>query len=215
VVRSFTARFEREAAAHVRAGGHAIVWDGAPLDGSPAEPSARLVVPRPKPGDVHDLGRWAMLDIGRWGHSIVRRGPMKGLAFMRVPDDAIAIVRERVERDSVIAGATTPMLLDCLACASCCKANEVVLEKRDVARFRRAGRPELARKPYTRRERDGRVVLVLRRDERCQHLGRDNKCGIYAIRPDACSTFPAGSEGCLYSREEELGIFEGASVATM
>jgi Fe-S-cluster containining protein len=201
VVRSFTMRFEREAAAHVRAGGHAIVWDGAE--------SARLVVPVPKRGDVHDLGKWAMLDIGRWGYSVVRRGPMKGLAFMRVPEDAIDIVRERVDRDSSIAGSTTAMKLDCLACGACCRANEVVLEARDVARFRRAGRAELARKPYARRERDGRVVLVLRRDKRCQHLGRDNKCDIYAIRPDACSTFPMASEGCLYSREEELGIFEG------
>jgi len=87
VVRSFLARFDREAARHVRAGGHAIVWD--------APDRARLVVPLPKPGDVHDLGRWAMLDIGRWGYSLVRRGPMRGLAYMRVPDDAIEIVRAR------------------------------------------------------------------------------------------------------------------------
>ena len=45
---------------------------------------------------------------------------------------------------------------------------------------------------------------------RCKHLGDDNRCGIYPIRPDACSTFPAGSECCLSSREEEMGIVDGA-----
>jgi Fe-S-cluster containining protein len=44
----------------------------------------------------------------------------------------------------------------------------------------------------------------------CRHLGKDNKCAIYPIRPDACSQFPMGSECCLFAREEELGILDGA-----
>lgn len=203
VVRSFVARFEREAAAHVRAGGHAIVWD------TPS--SARLVVPRPKKGDVRDLGRWALLDLDRWGFAVVKRGPMKGLAFMRVPAAALDVVRARTERDSAIPGATCVMLLDCLACGACCRDNKVVLEAVDVKRFERGGRGELTRPPYTRRDRDGRVVLTLRKDKRCRHLGDDNRCDVYALRPDSCSHFPQGSEGCLYSREEELGIYEGAA----
>jgi Fe-S-cluster containining protein len=128
---------------------------------------------------------------------------------MRVPKGALSVVRDRVERDSVHAGATRRMRLDCLACGACCRANNVILGKRDIARFKRAGRSELAREPYARRKRDGRVVLRLKKNGRCQHLANDNKCGIYAIRPDACSQFPVASEGCLFSREEELGIVDG------
>jgi len=62
-----------------------------------------------------------------------------------------------------------------------------------VERFERAGRGDLLRPPYSRR-RDGRLVLTLRKDGRCHHLGADNRCGVYAARPDACSTFPAPSE---------------------
>ena len=81
---------------------------------------------------------------------------------------------------------------------------------RNVARFESAGRGELARPPYARRD-DGAVVLVLQRDKRCKHLGDDNKCGIYTIRPESCSSFPVGSECCLSSREEEMGIVDGAT----
>ena len=75
----------------------------------------------------------------------------------------------------------------------------------DRARFRKAGRADLLEKPYSRRNKDGKLVLTLTRERRCKHLARDNKCGIYAIRPDACSMFPAGSECCIYSRSDEHG----------
>ena len=110
-------------------------------------------------------------------------------------------------RDSVHPGPTRELELDCLDCGACCKDNRVELDDADVARFERAGRGELARPPYAKRE-DGSVILVLRKDRRCKHLAEDNKCGIYAIRPDACSTFPAGSECCLSAREEEMGILD-------
>jgi Fe-S-cluster containining protein len=179
------------------------VWD--------AQEWARFVVPRPADGDDHDLGRWAMLDMGRWNFAIVKRGPMNGLAFMRVPRELLEIVRHRTERDSSLPGPTHAMRLDCLACGACCRANEVVLEDVDVERFEKAGRGELAKRPYTRRHRDGRVILTLRKDGRCHHLADDNRCDIYALRPEACSTFPVASEGCLFSREDELGIYEGAA----
>src|SRR5262249_40869446 len=116
----------------------------------------------------------------------------------------------RAERDSVFPGPTRTMILDCLACGACCKENEVVLEDEDLERFAGAGRTELARRPLARRRKDGRLVLVLLKNKRCRHLGGDNRCGIYPIRPNACSEFPAGSECCLFSREEELGIVDGA-----
>jgi len=58
---------------------------------------------------------------------------------------------------------TRAMELDCLECGACCKDNRVVLDDVDIARFDEAGRGELARPPYARRD-DGSVVLVLRKD---------------------------------------------------
>jgi Fe-S-cluster containining protein len=201
VVRTYTLPHVERAAAWVRAGGHAIVWIAAR--------KARFVFPRPAKGDEHDLGWWAVLDLGKSEYKIARRGPFEGMAFIAVPHDCYSIIRERAERDSIHPDPTRAIDLDCLACGSCCKANSVELEEQDIERFEKAGRPELLRPPYARR-RDGRLVLTLRKDKRCHHLGADNRCAVYAFRPDACSTFPAGSECCLSSREEEMGILDGA-----
>jgi Fe-S-cluster containining protein len=201
VVRTYTLPHVERAAAWVRAGGHAVVWIAAR--------KARFVFPRPAKGDEHDLGWWAVLDLGKSEYKIARRGPFEGMAFIAVPHDCYSIIRERAERDSIHPDPLRAIDLDCLACGSCCKANSVELEDPDIERFEKAGRPELLRPPYARR-RDGRLVLTLRKDKRCHHLGDDNRCAVYAFRPDACSTFPAGSECCLSSREEEMGILDGA-----
>lgn len=200
VVRSFKSPYFDEAAAWVRGGGHAVVWL------TPRK--ARLVFPRPPEGDDLDLGRWSALDIGISDHVVATRGTFEGMAYVRVPHDCYSIVRDRVHRDSVHELPVRDIDLDCLACAACCKDNCVELEDVDVQRFESAGRGELAKPPYARRD-DGMLVLVLQRDKRCKHLADDNKCGIYAIRPAACSTFPPGSECCLSAREEELGIVDG------
>jgi hypothetical protein len=186
----------------VRRGGHALVWV------TPRK--ARLVFERPRRGDDFDLGWWAVLDLGRSRYETARAGPFSGLALLRVPHDCYSIVRDRVARDAIHPGPTREIDLDCLACAACCKGNRVELEEADVERFNRAGRRELAEPPYARRD-DGHVVLVLRKDKSCKHLGNDNRCGIYLFRPDACSTFPPGSECCLSAREEELGIVDGVA----
>jgi hypothetical protein len=85
-----------------------------------------------------------------------------------------------------------------------------MLLKQDIERFRQGGRHDLLARPYSRRT-DGKLVLTLLRNKACRHLGRDNKCGIYALRPDACSSFPVGSECCLFAREEELGVYDGVA----
>jgi hypothetical protein len=185
----------------VQAGGHAVVWL--------STRKARLVFPRPREGNDFDLGRWSVLDLGRSDYRVATRGAFAGMAYLRVPHDCYSIVRERIVRDSVHPGPTREVMLDCLACAACCKDNRVELDDEDVTRFERAGRAELARPPYARRE-NGTIVLLLRRDKRCKHLGEQNQCAIYEIRPNACSTFPPGSECCLSAREEEKGIVDGA-----
>ncbi len=203
LVRSFVARFVREAAAHVKAGGHAVVWDG--------ERSARLVFRPPARGDMTDLGRWALLDLGLSRFRVPSGGALQGLAVARVPRDCLEIVRARAERDSVHPGATRWMTLDCLHCAACCTHNRVELTRRDLLRWRRAGRPELARQPLATVRSDGKRVLSLLRSGDCRHLHASpagKSCDIYALRPDACREFPPGSEGCLFSREEELGLVD-------
>ena len=202
VVRSYTWPHRARAAAWVRAGGHALVWRAAR--------TARLVFGRPGAGDENDLGLWSILDLGRSEYFVSYRGPFAALAQLRVPHDCYGIVRQRVERDSCHPGPTRQLQLDCLECGACCKDNRVELEDEDLARFAQGGRRDLSRLPYARRD-DGRLVLVLRKDKRCKHLADDNRCAVYALRPNACRTFPPASECCLSSREEEMGILDGAT----
>jgi hypothetical protein len=151
-----------------------------------------------------------LLEIVKKRWQVAKEGALRGMATFRVPVDCTDIVRRRAERDSVFPGSTRTLDLDCLACGACCKDNEVILEQRDITRFERTGLARLLSPPWSRRK-DGKMVLTLRKDKRCHHLHDDNKCGIYAQRPSACSQFPPGSECCLFSREEELGIIDGAS----
>ena len=203
IVRAFQAQFEAEAAAHVRAGGHAILWT------SPRR--GRIVFQAPRGPEDRDLGYWAILDMGRTEWFRMKTGALRGLAVAAVPRDCVDLVKGRVERDSIHRDATRVMLLDCETCAACCRDNRVELEEQDIERFERANRPELAKPPYTRK--DGKkVVLRLLRSRACRHLGADLRCGIYEIRPEPCRVFPPGSEGCLYAREAELGILDGAPI---
>ena len=193
----------------MRAGGHALVWDD--------DARVRLVFSPPpkkskKKGDTpkEDLGVWSLLDLGVHRFRREKSGALRGLAVARIAKDALDIVRRRALRDSVHPSATRTLHLDCEACAACCRDNEVILEPVDFERFAEAGRQDLGRPPYTRKDGD-RVVLRLLRSRNCRHLGADKRCGIYELRPDSCRSFPMGSESCLYSREVELGVVDGAS----
>ena len=202
IVRSFKQPFTDRAVAWVNLGGHAVLWE------SPSR--ARLVVSAPKKGDKYDLGVWAMLDLGKSTWRVQASGPLAGLATTRVPLDCHDIVRGWATRDSIHEGPTRTMKLDCLACGACCRDNDVVLERVDVLRIERGGRPELLKPPFSRRRSDGKLVLKLAPTKDCQQLGADNKCAVYDVRPDACRDFPMGSECCLYARDAEMGIFDGA-----
>lgn len=204
IVRSFKAKYSREAAAHVRAGGHAIVWED--------EDSALLVFGEPKEGDEADFGLWAVYDLGKWRWRVEKSGELEGLATSLVPKSCHWIVKARAERDSVHRGAKRKVAFDCTKCAACCCDNEVILDKADIDRFKQGGRPELAKAPYARRDRKGRLVLTLLESKRCRHLEPSNRCGIYAIRPHSCSEFPMGSECCLFARADGLGLHDGAKV---
>lgn len=204
VVRSFNSRQWRVAAVHARRGGHAVVWEH--------RTRARLLLPCPKEDDPKDLAYHAILDLGKQRYRVSQRGVTKGLALTLVPRECNEIVRDRIARDKVHRGATRKLTLDCVSCAACCFSNRVVLDDADLARFRGAGREHFAQQPYVRRS-GGEIVLRLAPDKACLHLRADNRCGIYAIRPEMCRTFPVGSECCLSARAEEYDLYDGARPA--
>jgi Fe-S-cluster containining protein len=201
VVRSFPAQHLRQAAAHVRGGGHAVLWE--------TDSRARLLLPVPDEDDPMDLALFSILDLGKQRYDIVQEGVARGLAIALVPRDCNDIVRRRVERDAVHPGHVRRLRLDCLACGACCTKNRVVLDKGDVARLQAAERSDLLRMPYARRQ-DGKLVMRLTGDGRCQHLQRQNLCGIYELRPTMCRDFPVASECCLSARAEEFDLHDGA-----
>jgi Fe-S-cluster containining protein len=199
--RSFTERFIANAAEHVRAGGHALVWRK-----GPAKPVGWIVVPCGPDGEVTELGYWSMLALDKRTYDVIPRGPAKGLATLRVPRDLEWAVEEWCERDAKWRGAMRELELDCVACSACCRRNRVELDADDFQRWHDAGRDDLRGRAYTRTDK-GKVVLRLKKDGGCVHLN-GTLCGIYSVRPDNCSMFPAGSEPCLGSREEEFGLVD-------
>ena len=161
IVRSFKRKFTKEAAAHVRAGGHAIVWEN---DGR-----ALLLFQDPPDDQPDDFGAWAVYDLGKFKWHTHERGAFKGLASTLIPRDCLWIAKRRTERDSIHPGATRKMDINCMDCAACCRDNEVILQDEDIERFKAAGRPELAKPPFAKRV-DGRMVLTLLDNKRCRHL---------------------------------------------
>ena len=208
VWRSFTQRFIANAAAHVRKGGHAMVWRK-----GPSTPIAWMLAPCDAKGNIPELSLWSMLALEKSTYEVVTRGPAKGLAIMRIPRAYEQAVEEWCERDSMWTETTRWVEFDCLECGACCRDNKVVLYDEDYARWHAADRDDLAGRAYLRNEK-GRVMLKLRRVEGkpCVHLLSDNKCHIYELRPFNCSSFPVGSEPCLESRRDGLKIVDGAPI---
>jgi Fe-S-cluster containining protein len=200
VWRKFRARWLARAATHVRRGGHAVIERD---DGG-----VELLLGVGEDGKITELGLWSVLAIEQQRWRRVKDGPAKGLASVKVRDAFGGSVVDWCDRDSVHAGSTRRIELDCLECGACCHQSNVVLDEDDFARWREAGRKDLFDKAYLKKK-NGRVTLRFLENGRCRNLGRDNKCGIYAIRPDNCSVFVVGSECCLAAREDTLKIRDG------
>jgi len=201
VWRRFRTRWLARAAAWVRAGGHAAILD------ERGDVSVLLSVN--ERGTLPELSLWALLSIDQRRWRRVKDGPAEGLAKARIKPQYLRAVLDWCERDSMHEDPTRVLELDCVACAACCHDADVVLEERDLERFRSAGRRDLAGRAYVRRAKDGRVTLRLSESGRCKLLGPDKHCTIYEIRPDNCRAFVTGSEACLSARDETLGIRDG------
>lgn len=190
VWRFYHPRFEAKAAAHVRAGGHAVLRE-----------THRWTLLLPcDDGAIGELSAWALMDLELGDFDVCEAGAREGLAAVELPEDRWEMVAHWCERDSVHPRSVTDETLDCQACAMCCRDNDVLLDEEDLAAWRAAGRAELAGDAYTRVEGE-RVKLRVLASGDCVHLA-GNDCGIYALRPSNCRAFPAGSECCLSAREE-------------
>jgi len=200
--RRFQRRFLTRAAAHVREGGLAAIVD----EGENIE----ALLPVDEKGKITELGLWALLAIEQRRWRRVKEGPAEGLAATKIAPDYVGVVLDWCARDAVHEGPTRAMEIDCTACAACCHEANVVLEEKDLERFRAGGRKELAGRDYVRRALDGKMTLRFAKDGRCQMLGQDKRCTIYSLRPDNCRAFVAGSEACLAAREDTLGWRDGA-----
>ncbi|MFN8310576.1 MAG: YkgJ family cysteine cluster protein [Chitinophagales bacterium] len=80
--------------------------------------------------------------------------------------------------------------IDCLDCANCCKTMTPTFTKAEVKRI--AAHFNLTYDQYFKKylkidDDNGDIVNI---NQPCQHLRKDNKCAIYAIRPGDCSGFP-------------------------
>jgi uncharacterized protein len=206
VWRRYAPRFLEEAAGYVRAGGFAAIVH--------AEREIEMLLGVDELGEPTEFALWAVLALEQQRTRVVTSGPAKGLRVARVGRHSLEAVLDWCERDSVHPGPTRRIRLDCLDCAACCHDSNVILYDDDLARFKEGGRPDLLTSKYIKRSRDGKVRLRFVSKGPCQHLKRDNKCAIYALRPFNCSVFPMGSEACLAARESTLSIRDGASAAT-
>lgn len=81
--------------------------------------------------------------------------------------------------------------VDCLSCANCCKSMTPTFTVKDIKRISaHFGMTPTAFKEkwlfYEKRDKDWQ-----NKQQPCQFLDlKDNKCSIYAVRPEDCSGFP-------------------------
>lgn len=79
--------------------------------------------------------------------------------------------------------------IDCLSCANCCKTTSPIFRDRDIDRIAKhlKMRPSELIEKHLRLDQDGDYVL---QSSPCTFLLPDNRCSIYDVRPQACSTYP-------------------------
>ncbi len=79
--------------------------------------------------------------------------------------------------------------IDCLTCANCCKTTGPLFTQTDINRIAKHFKMKTAAfiDTYLRIDEDQDYVL---QTVPCPFLGADNYCGIYEVRPKACSEYP-------------------------
>jgi uncharacterized protein len=79
--------------------------------------------------------------------------------------------------------------INCLVCANCCKTTSPIFYQKDIERAAKALKlkPGEFLQTYLEMDEEGDFVL---KTAPCPFLDKDNYCGIYANRPDACREYP-------------------------
>lgn len=79
--------------------------------------------------------------------------------------------------------------IDCLQCANCCKTTGPLFTQNDINRIAKnfKMKPASFIDTYLKVDEDKDYVL---QTVPCPFLGADNYCGIYEVRPKACSDYP-------------------------
>lgn len=79
-------------------------------------------------------------------------------------------------------------VVDCTACAKCCRALVIAPDYRDVSRLAESVNLETHefRKKYMRLDSEGDLVM---RQRPCPFL-RSNRCSVYEARPNLCRRYP-------------------------
>ena len=78
--------------------------------------------------------------------------------------------------------------IDCLDCANCCKTMSPTYKKSDVKRISKHLGMTFQQFYDKYLEKEGKDYM--NKSLPCQFLKKDNKCGIYNVRPTDCSGFP-------------------------
>ena len=103
--------------------------------------------------------------------------------------------------DAPAAGAAPSFACD--SCGACCKTWRIFVSDEDAAREPRIA-SETRRLPDNQRTDFWSYQLFpLPFHEACVFLDIDNRCTIYATRPQVCRTFEAGSDRCQQARAEQ------------
>ena len=91
--------------------------------------------------------------------------------------------------------------IDCLDCGNCCKTTSPIFIVKDIERIAKHLRmkPSAFMEQYLRFDEDNHYVL---KEAPCPFLGEDNYCGIYKVRPRACSEYPHTNRKKMYQLEE-------------
>lgn len=80
--------------------------------------------------------------------------------------------------------------IDCLDCANCCKKMSPTYKKEDVKRISKYLGMTFQQYYDKYLEKDDDSGDYMNKSTPCQFLKKDNKCGIYPVRPRDCSGFP-------------------------
>jgi Fe-S-cluster containining protein len=95
------------------------------------------------------------------------------------------------------------LLYECDSCGACCKTFPIYASAQDAQREQRILLEARQREPWLATARQTYQLYPLPFLETCCFLDEENRCKIYATRPDVCREFEPGSEQCQEARRRQ------------